>query len=93
MHSHPLKISREEDLAKQMSQDNIAIFSILIERVAEYLTGLFDVSTQPLYISKRLDSFVASSAFPSPLDKIDNVDMSPPYSLYYAVSTKISSCK
>jgi hypothetical protein len=66
-------------LAKQMSQDYIAIS--LTKCIVINLTRRFGISPQPRQILEGVDSILTTSAVSSPFNKVDNVHMSLPYSL------------
>jgi hypothetical protein len=68
-----------EDLAKQMSQNNIAVF--LIECVAKYLACVLSIGSQLCHIAKGPDWLLGVTASSSPFDQIDNVDLCPSYGL------------
>ena len=79
MKASTLSQALSKDFPKQVSQDNIAVFSI--ERVAEYLASLLGVGSQLLHIAKGLNSFLTVPTSPSPFNQINNVDVCPSYSL------------
>jgi hypothetical protein len=60
-----------------MSQDNIAILSVAVERVAVDFSRLLCVSSQSCYTTKGLDPIFGTPTTSSPLNEINDIDMGP----------------
>lgn len=65
-----------------MPQDNITVFLVFIEHVAKDLARLFRILSQRCYTAESSDPVLIALTTSSPLDKINDVDMSFANSLY-----------